>query len=381
MPRPGIHGAAGRRTCGELIAVGFLLATSWGCSRQQEPIFDATNARIAWPAAPAQQRVRWVGELRSEADLKAQRSFFAAMGDLLVGAKEPETLYGPRGLVKTASDKLWIADPGGRCLHVFDLRERRYLRIETAGASKLLSPVDVCLGPDNSVYVCDSETIEIHRFNAERMTYLETLSLPEELGRPAAMAFDADAGELFVVDVAAHNIKVLEPTGWMKRVLGGRGVEPGKFNFPCDVALDGDTLWVADTGNNRVQQIRRDGEPVQSFGQAGDAPGDMAMPKSLALDSDGHVYVVDSRFENIQIFDQDGRLLLIIGEEGVGPGEFWLPAGVFIDTGDRIWVCDSYNARVQVFDYLPMSLSEQTPPADDTLGEKLKDDGSGEGRP
>lgn len=78
----------------------------------------------------------------------------------------------------------------------------------------------------------------------------------------------------------------------------------------------------------------------------------MALAKRVALDRDGHIYVVDSRFENMQIFEPSGQLLLFVGEEGSGPGQFSLPSGVYVDKKDRIWVCDTYNRRIQVFDYL-----------------------------
>ena len=72
----------------------------------------------------------------------------------------------------------------------------------------------------------------------------------------------------------------------------------------------------------------------------------------MAIDSQGHLYVVDARFENVQIFDPQGRILMAFGQEGPGDGEFWLPAGVCIDSQDRIWVADTYNCRVQVFEFL-----------------------------
>ena len=95
------------------------------------------------------------------------------------------------------------------------------------------------------------------------------------------------------------------------------------------------------------------------FGRVGDAPGDLALPKGVAVDSQGHLYVVDARFENVQIFDREGRLLLSFGEEGNAPGEFWLPSGIHVDSTDRIWVCDSYGRRVQVFDFI--NTRDQTP--------------------
>ena len=116
-----------------------------------------------------------------------------------------------------------------------------------------------------------------------------------------------------------------------------------------------------DAGNGRVQSLTPSGQPLTAIGQLGDAPGDLALPKGVALDSDGHIYVVDARFENIQIFAPDGQLLLTVGSEGKGAGQFALPGGIAIDAHDRIWVCDTYNGRVQVFQYTKAGASHATP--------------------
>jgi DNA-binding beta-propeller fold protein YncE len=324
-----------------------------GCASAPRPIFEARHPALVWPPTPAPAKIRYLGQLSSESDLQAGRKPLEALGDLFAGRREPARLYGPRAAVCTRDgERLWIADPGGRCLHLFDLRTRVYQQLRQLGETQLLSPVDVCLGPDDSIYVCDSEFVALHRVASRTGEWLGTLRIPEELLRPAAADYGAAADELYVADSAAHDIKVLGRDGSLRRIIGRRGSGPGEFNFPCDVVVAGESIWVVDTGNHRVQGLSRTGEPLAAFGQAGDAPGDLALPKAVALDRDGHLYVVDARFENIQIFDQSGRLLLAFGQEGAGPGEFWLPAGVFVDALDRIWVCDTYNGRVQVFEYL-----------------------------
>ncbi|HRX85746.1 MAG TPA: 6-bladed beta-propeller [Phycisphaerae bacterium] len=323
-----------------------------GCAPHLQPIFDETGPVLCWPPEPEAARIRYVGMLRSAEDLKPGRSALARLGDLFAGPPEPRPLYGPRSVVRTRDGSaLWVADPGGRCVHVLNLVDRSYRKITRAGGDPLLSPVDVCLGPADHIFVCDSEGVAIHEFAAKHAAYVRTLRLGEDFGRPAAIAYSTAAERLFVVDVAKHDIKVLGPDDRLTRIIGRRGRAPGAFNFPCDVVIDGDDLWVADTGNQRIQRLALDGTPVSAFGSAGDAPGDLAMPKSIALDADGHVYVVDARFENVQIFDREGRLLLVFGDEGTGPGEFWLPGGIFIDGENGVWVCDSYNARVQGFVY------------------------------
>lgn len=324
-----------------------------GCAAPPGPVFGEPSLALAWPPPPQPPRLCYVGELRTSADLKARPSGFEQLGALLVGRKPPNPLFGPRTLTCAPDgQRAWIADPGGRCLHLFDLQRRSYRRVTTAGDSPLLSPVGVCLGPDDSIFACDSEAVAIHQFSARDGRWLRTLRLPEEILRPVALGYDETADELFVVDVNAHDVKVLRGDGALLRIIGRRGVGAGDFNYPSALSLTKDRLWIADTGNHRVQAVTRLGEPLATIGQVGDAPGDLAFPKGVAVDPDGQVYVVDARFENVQVFDAQGNLLLYFGEEGTGPGEFWLPGGIFIEPSGRVWVCDAYNHRVQVFQYV-----------------------------
>ncbi len=335
-----------------------------GCQQPRRDFLQPPPDAPTWPPPPAPARIRYLGVLHSVEDLQPREGFFTRLGNLIVGKKKTVPLYGPRALVTTRDGtKLWVADIGGRCLHVFDLAHRTHRRMTSIGSQPLLSPVSVSRGPNDSLYVCDSEAVAVYHLSADG-TLLDALRLPDELLRPVDLAYDPTRKILYVVDAAAHDIKVLDPHGRLVRIIGGRGTAPGRFNFPCDITLWDDQLWVADAGNHRVQCLTPDGRPVIAFGHAGDAPGDLALPKGVALDPDGHVYVVDARFENVQIFDQEGTLLLYFGDEGTGAGEFWLPGGIFIDEEARIWICDTYNRRIQVFAYERVR-SEETDTTDD----------------
>jgi streptogramin lyase len=325
----------------------------WGCQQPRGPVFAPSDPAIAWPPRPLPAKVLYVGQLTSSEDLKPSRTFGQALGELFVGAKDPDLLSSPRAsLSLPLSHVVWIADPGGGCLHRFDLKQRKYLRVTSLGGTRLATPVGFAEGPDGTIFVCDSETGAVFHISARTGTLLRELPVADTVQRPVALYFDARYNELFVVDSASHDIKVFDVGGSLKRIIGKRGSALGEFNFPLDLIPDGDTFWVVDTGNHRIQQISRLGEPITSFGAAGDAPGSLALPKGVAIDSDGHVYVVDGRFENVQVFDRKGNLLLFFGDEGTGPGEFWLPSGIQIDRNDRIWISDVYNRRIQVFDYV-----------------------------
>lgn len=330
---------------------------SGGCAAPHRSIFDEQSPSLCWPSCESVPRIRYVGQLTSSADLNPRRTPLQTFGGWLFGEDPPVEILGPQAVLPFPDEGLvWIADPGLRGLHLFDLLRRRHVLITEAGGAPLLAPVGLCAGPQESVYVCDAERGSVFQFDRQSGRPLGEMPLPELISRPVAMYFDEVAEELFVVDAIGHDIKVLSVRGDLLRVIGTRGTAPGEFNFPIAITVSRGLIWVADTGNHRVQALTRSGEPRLSIGQHGDAPGDFALIKSLALDSDGHLYVVDARFENVQVFDRSGHLLLYFGQEGHGRGQFWLPAGIAIDARNRIWICDSYNRRVQVFDYIGASV-------------------------
>ncbi len=115
-----------------------------GCAPGMRPVFAEQHPEIVWPPAPAPARVRYVGQLRSASDLNTPPKPFQGISELLVGAELPQPLYGPRSaMFVEESGHLWVADPGGRCLHRFDLERRSYAKIERVGEAPLLSPVDL----------------------------------------------------------------------------------------------------------------------------------------------------------------------------------------------------------------------------------------------
>ncbi|MFH0980193.1 MAG: hypothetical protein V2A79_01470, partial [Planctomycetota bacterium] len=248
-----------------------------GCTQAPAPIFGPQDPSLAWPPAPLPARIRYVGQLSGAADLKPPPKLFQALGDLFAGPAKPQTLYGPRAVVCTPDgERVWVADPGGRCVHLFNLQDRSYKKIERIGGAPLLAPVGLCLGPEGSIYLCDAQAPAVYRLSAHDGALLQTLRLPEDILRPVALSWDPKGSRLFVVDVKAHDLKVLGADGRLGQIIGQRGSGPGEFNFPCDLADDGDRLWIVDTGNARVQAVEYTGEPVTSFGRMGDAPGDLA---------------------------------------------------------------------------------------------------------
>jgi len=308
------------------------------------------DAALVWPAPPAQARIRWLKTISSPEDLGVRPSIFRRAWNWASGRNMPH-LVRPHATSVDRSGRLWVTDPGAQRVYVFDFDKRSYLELPKHAQDAPVSPIGITHDDVGTAYVSDSARAVILRFDPNgRM--LPSWNAAGELHRPTGLAYAPETGLLWIVDTTTHRLVALDKLGTVRRIVGGRGEQLGRFNFPTHIATDkSGRLYVADTLNFRIQVLSGQGEPLASMGSAGDGPGSLSRPKGIGVDEDGHVYVVDALFENVQIFDTEGRLLLYFGEPGSKPGRFWLPAGLFAD-GRRIYVADAYNRRVQVFEYL-----------------------------
>jgi DNA-binding beta-propeller fold protein YncE len=351
MGQPTIFRACSSRVIAWLAPVALLLVA--GCGHDAGVIFPPLVAAPQWPSAPEQPRIRYVGQLTGSRDLKPAVSAFQAFGSAVFGgASNDHSFQSPMAICTDGADRVFVADSADHVVHVLDLKSRAYQRWAPTGR-QMLTPVGLAYDANGRrLLVSDSGAATIFIFSLDGKYLGEFAS--GQVKRPCGLAVDPRNGRVFVADVATHQVVVLSPAGDVIERLGARGASPGQFNYPTNVAIDGQgRLYVSDSLNFRIQQFSTDLEPTRQIGSHGDMPGYFAEPKGVAIDPDGHLYVVDAQFEAVELFNDTGNLLLDFGEEGHAPGEFWLPCGIFIDGNGRIWVADSYNHRVQVFDYLP----------------------------
>jgi DNA-binding beta-propeller fold protein YncE len=100
-----------------------------------------------------------------------------------------------------------------------------------------------------------------------------------------------------------------------KSQTGSAGTGNGQFNFPQDVAVDSNHLYVADKMNHRIQKF--------------------------AIDYNANTLTWEATW------GRNGG----DGTSGSGQGEFWRPTGIAINPADHhVFVADSYNHRIQEFE-------------------------------
>jgi len=171
---------------------------------------------------------------------------------------------------------------------------------------------------------------------------------------------------------------------------GGKGNQPGQFEFPHGMAVDSaGNIFIADTGNGRIQKFSAEGDYLATFGQGickspkgivvdadnifvGDIVTNRILkfkaddfsllqewtekneglygPADIAIGADKNLYVADQGRARIVKFTPNGEFLGAWGIKGAGDGEFNELTGITIDEQQRIYVADARNARIQIFD-------------------------------
>lgn len=318
-----------------LLSISFLLGS---CARVQKE----TPPELYWPFPPEKPRIKFVDSIVGSIDATGVRSGLAKV----IFGEEQEFRFAKPISVAVKNGVMYVTDIG--VIHIYDFPKKAYRVI----SGYLLNTTGVAVAADGTLYVGDSGRKQVFMMRPKSNIW-EKIDSPGTFETPGELVLDEINGRLIVPDAKKHVVRVYDMEGKFIFSIGGRGGEPGRFNFPYAAAVDREgRIYISDSGNFRVQVFDRDGKFISAFGGVGSSAGNFARPKGIAVDSEGHIYVVDSAFGNFQIFDPDGNIYLAVGTSGQDAGKFLLPSGIAIDENDKVYVVDQMNMRIQIFQYL-----------------------------
>ena len=241
-------------------------------------------------------------------------------------------------------------------------------------ASNHLAPYGIAVDPnDGSIYFGDvDQGHDVEKYDANG-NYLLTINRTDlvPFNYPARIAVASDSN-VYISDMRAHRIDVVDKLGNPLFSWGGKGSGHGQFNSPRGLAFDSsDNLYVADNYNHRVQVFDKLGHYITQFGQAGTLPGQfgpLADLRGVAIDNvNGWIYVSDKAAGYVNKYDlrNNFNYLLRFGGYGSARGKFQNgPREITVDGDGNVWVGDLAGFRVQKFSGatgLPM-LYEPNPP-------------------
>ena len=267
----------------------------------------------------------------------------------LAGAGEAAWEDGPRDVARFnnpvnvlyADGKLYVAD--------FDNSKVRVVDPETGETETVIAqpnfhrPFAMTLGADGKVYVttdCNSTTETQGPMTGSiwRIDNGEAVVIAENLGRPRGIVTMPD-GRLAISDYQHHVIQLVDPVSGTGTVLAGSWDNAGmvdgtvaKFSTPYGMAVDGNSLVVADYDNHRIRRIEADGTvtTLAGTGSAGFADGagasaQLNKPQGVTV-ANGTVFFTDLGNYRVRKIATDGTVSTL-----AGTGE-----GGFLDSDDPL---------------------------------------------
>jgi eukaryotic-like serine/threonine-protein kinase len=181
------------------------------------------------------------------------------------------------------------------------------------------APVAVAVGLDGSVFTAAFE----YRAGEESQRMISRRSpeggllasfgpygmKPGEFLYPASIAVAPD-GSVYVLDSETHIVQRFDDSGTYLGQFGGRGTGHGTFSDPRTVAVGPDGLvYVLDYGNRQVQRLRADGsyETRWAFKLGPDQPG-MRLIDGFTVSRDGALFISDATAGKIRSVGANGKL-------------------------------------------------------------------------
>lgn len=202
--------------------------------------------------------------------------------------------------------------------------------------------------------------------------------------QPKGAVYDEASGTVFVVDMRNERIRSIDLATNVVQTLAGTGDKgfggdggpaiEAVFNFPKSanprpggaIAIDGGTLYVADTENHRIRTIDLESGEVQTVAGTGEAgfagdggPATAAMlqyPLDIEVEG-GVLYIADTDNNRIRAVDLTTGLIQTIVGNGTadfsgdgGPAieaSLYGPAGVEVDAEGAVYIADMFNHRIR----------------------------------
>jgi len=203
----------------------------------------------------------------------------------------------------------------------------------------------------------------------------------DSLDKPAAVAVDTAANEVFVADTGHRRVAVFDSeTGRFKRAWGAYGEKPGadpgaydpnapaarQFRDVTCVELSKDGLvYVCDRTSNRIQVFQKDGkfvkEGIVSKNTLGAVvPGQFGAVSSfgsawdVAFSSDAQqrwLFVANGQDKKLHILDRTTLAPVgTIGQGGRQPGRFLAVGSIAVDSKGNVYTGEQHHGkRVQKF--------------------------------
>ena len=342
-----------RNVCAAVVVGGVFVLCVMGGGLAARDAASATFWASAQAGVPQPSpSLSLVRVFSSAEDVRREHPILDRTLDIIAGPADPETrvdaLQFPAAVVTDSSQRVFVADPGAKTVHIFDFVHSKYDRLDRRG-DRLHSPIALAVDGQDNLYVVDqsSRTVLVYDSAGKFRHNLGKLRGGESyFDSPAGIAIDKATGHVYVCDRQRHMIVVMDQRGKIIRKLGNRGggKAPGEFRYPSAVAVAGGELFVVDAGNTRIQVFDSVGHFLRVIRLAY-----TDRSTSLAADNQGNIYVSDPILNQVHVIGHDGQMLHAFDLSTIKGANVSHPAGMWMDSHRSLYVVDAQSKRVGEF--------------------------------
>jgi hypothetical protein len=191
---------------------------------------------------------------------------------------------------------------------------------------------------------------------------------PQGMSFGKGVLYLADSGNHAIrsIDLNSGNVSTIAGTG--RQLRARRDMEDGTLSSPWDLALRGNTLYIAMAGTHQIWSLEvPDGKPMVHAGTGGEEIRDginnealLAQPMGIVASSDS-LYFADAETSAVRrtTFGRDGETDTVVGTglfdfgDVDGSGDevrMQHPQGIALSEQGRLLVADSYNDSLKWLD-------------------------------
>lgn len=251
------------------------------------------------------------------------------------------------GVAVDSNDRVYVFN---RSPHPVIVLNRNGNFLTSWGEGVFKRPHGIYITQDDYVYCVDDGNHTVRKFTLDGKLLL-TLGMedqPGENGAPFNRPTNATlspSGEIYVSDGYVNSrVHKFSADGTLLLSWGTLGDEPGQFNIPHGIWVDGeDRVYVADRQNNRIQIFTSQGKYITQW-------TDFLQPCSIFMDCENKVYIPELQ-ARMSILSIEGELLARWGgEKSNTPGQFIAPHCAWVDSKGDLYIGETLQGqRIQKF--------------------------------
>lgn len=220
----------------------------------------------------------------------------------------------PKSIAVDATGRIYLVDDSSTDLDILDTTGRSIARItppaDDCGVNESFE--FVTLGPDGVYAALSCAQRRVVVFDGGlAIARVVTLAWKDASERACLTGIAVDAqGGIYVTDACASDmVQMYDANGGLVRSFGTHDTGLENFSFASGIALMNDgNMWIVDTLRHIASLFTPEGTRLATVGGKGAEPGAFQYPTCVATDGVGRVFVAERAGNRYQCFRVEGEL-------------------------------------------------------------------------